>query len=109
MTIRRRPAQTLTFGVGETQKTITVSTTDDEISESTEDFGVVLSGAVGANINRALAKGRINDNDSAVQYVGSDVTSVTVFEGDVFEVPVRYRTFNSQGNPAAAAKQSGSI
>lgn len=55
---------TLTFASGEITKTVSVSTTDDAISESAETVNMTLSGATGgATISDPTGVGTINDND----------------------------------------------
>lgn len=56
---------TLTFAPSETQKTISVTTIDDAIVESTETVRVILSNPVGATLTNSAAVGSINDNDTA--------------------------------------------
>ena len=56
----------LTFAVGDTSKTITVSVTGDTIREANETVVVTLSGASGAGIVTASGTGTITDNDSDV-------------------------------------------
>ena len=54
----------LTFAVGETSKTITVMTLDDNRDEDDETFTVVLSNATHATIADATATGTIEDDES---------------------------------------------
>lgn len=69
---------TLTFAPGDTTKTITVSTIDDNINEPTESFSVVLSAATGgATINGATGTGTINDNDPAPSFTIGNAGPVT--------------------------------
>ena len=56
---------TLTFGTGETSKTINVRTTNDSREESNETLTVRLRNASGATISDDRATGTINDNDDA--------------------------------------------
>lgn len=65
--------QVLTFDPGETSKTITVRTLADAITESEEEFQVVLSDSVGAAISRLSATGRIIDGSS-------DLPSLTILD-----------------------------
>ncbi|GAB5440971.1 MAG: hypothetical protein Fues2KO_13200 [Fuerstiella sp.] len=76
-------AQTLTFSPGETQKTISIATTDDTDDEDTETFGLTLSDPVGATITTAAATGTIDDNDHSITTVtgplgASDNTRPTI-------------------------------
>jgi Calx-beta domain len=62
----------LTFGAGETSKTISVNTIDDAAFEATETVTVNLSGATGgAMISGTTATGSINDNDAAPSFAVS--------------------------------------
>jgi hypothetical protein len=56
---------TLTFGPGETRKTVTVLLLNDTGAEKTEAFWLNLSGAVNATITQASATGLIFDNDQS--------------------------------------------
>ena len=57
-------AQTLSFAAGDTSKTITVQTTQDQIDEENETFLVTLSQpSAGASISDGTAIGTITDND----------------------------------------------
>ena len=53
----------LTFGVGDSSKTVSVSVTGDDVDEPNETFTVTLSGASGATIEDAEATGTIRDDD----------------------------------------------
>ena len=55
----------VTFAAGEQSKTITIEISPDKLVEGNEQFGVVLSNAVGATISRATGTGTIVDDDSA--------------------------------------------
>ncbi|MGM9500767.1 beta strand repeat-containing protein [Desertifilum tharense IPPAS B-1220] len=72
---------TLTFTPGQTQQTIQVAITDDNLSELTESFGVQLSTPTNATLRRGQETGTvtITDNDEQPQLSISDVT---VNEGD---------------------------
>ncbi|MCB9419753.1 MAG: hypothetical protein H6667_08110 [Ardenticatenaceae bacterium] len=73
-------ANTLTFGIGETSKQITVPIIGDNIDEgSSESFTVQLSGAVNANIDDAQGSGTITDDDTARLSHG---VGPSVLEGD---------------------------
>ncbi|MEO2014254.1 MAG: Calx-beta domain-containing protein [Fuerstiella sp.] len=64
--------QTLTFAAGETVKTITVSTIDDAVEETSETFEVLLHDSVGAGISttKATGIGTISDNDTIPTFPG---------------------------------------
>ena len=55
----------LTFGAGETGKTVSVSVTGDEVDEPDETFTVRLSSPSGATIGDGTATGTITDDDDA--------------------------------------------
>ena len=54
---------TLTFAVGETNKTLRVSIIDDDLHETDETFTLTLSNPTGAEINDATATGTITNSD----------------------------------------------
>lgn len=57
---------TLTFAIGETSKTVSVTTTQDASAEGTETFALNLSNATGgATISHSAGLGTINDDDVA--------------------------------------------
>lgn len=66
----------VTFGPGETQRTVTVTTTGDATIEPHETFAVRLTGATGATIADAVGLGTILSDD-----FGVSVGDVTVVEG----------------------------
>ena len=55
--------QTLVFAPGETEKTITIRTSEDDLYEPDETFLARLSNAIGASIRRGQGIGTIADND----------------------------------------------
>lgn len=55
----------VTFAAGEQSKTITIEISPDRLAEGNEQFGVVLTNAVGATITRATGTGTIVDDDTA--------------------------------------------
>ncbi len=69
---------TLTFAMGETSKTITVSVTGDTVNEPDETLVVTLSSPSGADIVTASATGTIRDNDTP----GFSIDSPSMAEGD---------------------------
>ena len=54
----------LTFNDGDSEKTISVTTRQDELEEGEETFLVTLSGPVGATLAVGSATGRITDDDT---------------------------------------------
>ena len=106
--------QVLTFAAGQTTKTITVATVDDELPESAEEFEVTLSDAVGANISRGTATGTIDDNDSnrpafsiadapAITEGQDAVFTVTLSEASSESLTVNYSTSDGTGPEGAVA------
>ena len=93
--------QTLTFAPGETQKSITVATSNDDQVEAPESFSVLLSSPVGASISTISANATINDNDSPLQFISSDVLARDVRPGQTIEVPVVYNTKGVSGEAVA--------
>ena len=53
----------LTFGVGDSTKTVSVTVTGDDVDEPNETFTVTLSSASGADISDGTATGTITDDD----------------------------------------------
>jgi hypothetical protein len=53
----------LTFDVGTTRRTFTVTVQGERIAEANETFFVALTNAVNASISRAQATATIVDND----------------------------------------------
>ena len=70
---------TLNFAAGETSKTITVSITDDNLFEGSENFTITLSNPSNAVLGTAVGTGTIVDNDAAPTV--SSVSSPSVTEG----------------------------
>ena len=54
----------LRFSIGETERTVTVLVKGDRVDEPNETFRVRLSNASGATLGRAVATGRIRDDDT---------------------------------------------
>ena len=72
---------TLTFLVGDTSKTVNVSTVDDATAEAAEGFSMTLSSPVGAAITTGSASGTINDNDACSGLSFSISSNGAVTEG----------------------------
>ncbi len=72
-------AGTLTFGAGETAKTVTVAVTGDTVNEAHETVRVSLSGASNASIGTATGTGTITDDDGQPAL---SISSPSVGEGD---------------------------
>ena len=74
------PATTLTFTAGQTEKTVTVSTTEDTADEYDETFTLTLSDATNATLAAdATATGTIRDDDDPP---GVRVTDASASEGE---------------------------
>ena len=66
---------TLTFSPGQTQKTISVPLTDDNIDEPDETFTVTLRNPQNARLAQNRATGTIRDNEQAAMYIdGANTT-----------------------------------
>ena len=73
---------TVTFEIGETEKTVTVALLDDEIDEAHETFNLVLSSPYGATIADGTATGTIVDDELAYAVIFSAKYSDSVVEGE---------------------------
>ena len=74
---------TLTFAPGETQKSITVVSLGDAVSEANETFTVTLSTASGATIADGSATGTIRNDDAAPALPTLSIADVSFAEGSV--------------------------
>ena len=94
---------TLTFAPGELSRTVSVSTLDDALDESTEKFTLTLSSPTNTKLAVARADGTILDNDPAPQLSVADasgdegsalgfVVSLSPLSGQT--VSVKYATAN---------------
>ena len=79
---------TLTFGPGETEKTIPVAVIDDALDEPDETFTVTLSVLRNATLADGEGVGNITDDDYPAVTVSYGMVSYTVPEGDFIEVTV---------------------
>ncbi len=86
-TVYRQQGQQVTFAPGETEKTISVQTTDDEVWEDDETFSIVLSLlSHGYSLNADRATATIRDNEGATLSVSGPSESVA--EGDAAEFTI---------------------
>ncbi len=103
---------TLTFRAGDTSKTISVRTIDDNVVESQrEAFTVLLSSASGATISDDSATGTINDNDGTLPSLSiADASAtegqtlsfaVTLSSAASSTVTVSYRTANGTASSSS--------
>ncbi len=91
---------TLTFAVGDTEKEIRVSITDDILDEGDETFEVRLSPPVGAVLSDVVATGTILDNEpllriddvTVAEAAGEAVFKVTLSSQSTSEVTLAYAT-----------------
>ena len=81
----RADRTTLIFEAGQTQKTIEVQTTPDELDEANEEFSVELSNPNGATLSRGTGTGTITDDDEPTLSI-EDATAVV--EGGTAEFVV---------------------
>lgn len=104
--------QTLTFTPGETEKFITIATTDDSVVESSETFRVSLSNASGATLGTAQATGTIDDNNASLPTIsianaasvtegGNATFDVTLSRSESSAVTVMYSTGDGNGPTGA--------
>ncbi|WP_236615673.1 beta strand repeat-containing protein [Rhodopirellula europaea] len=92
------PMGTVTFGPGETTKTITVDVMGDSVAEADEDFRVTLSGQANADITTIggtlelvnATEDAVIENDDVVNF---EIADVTVNEGDPAVPPPTVATF----------------
>ena len=79
-------AQVVTFGAGEISKTVSISLTDDDMTEESESFGLALSNATGgATLGTDAATVAIADNDQPGEIAFAS-TSYSGTEGGSLEV-----------------------
>jgi hypothetical protein len=83
---------TLTFGPGETSKSITVGVVADVAIEQDESFSVTISGAVGATIATGSATGRITNDDTQAPVTAGSYKGVIEGNALFLDVVDRYVT-----------------
>jgi Ca2+-binding RTX toxin-like protein len=66
------PSGTVTVAAGETTQTITINVAGDTLAEPDEVFRVTLSGATGATLGTATAKGTITNDDGSLAFAATD-------------------------------------
>ena len=79
---------TVTFDIGETEKTVTVTLLDDEIDEAHETFNLVISSPSGASLGDDTASGTILDDELAVAVIFSSASG-NVVEGENLSFTVK--------------------
>lgn len=88
-------AETLTFQPGETQKTISVQTTNDFTIEGDEEFGILLQSATGVTIRGPRGTATILDDDSGLPALTiADAPSVTEGQDASFVVSLDQASAN---------------
>ena len=109
------PLQTLTFGVGETSKTVTVDVLGDGLVEKDETFNLVLSAPTNAFITRTVGVGTIVSDDGGLPSFAVDVPfggppPPSVDEGDAGSTPATFtisRNGNTNGPSTVKYRTSG--
>jgi beta-glucanase (GH16 family) len=71
----------ISFAVGETEKTITINVVGDDIKEADEDFVVTLANATGAKITSGTATGTITNDDTKVPFTNTGFSTPTSYPG----------------------------
>ena len=85
---------TLSFASGETTKTFTVQTIQDNLVEANETFAVSLTNPTnGATLSatNSTATGTINNNDFGLQQISS-LTTLKTKQGQTIDIPLFYNT-----------------
>ena len=85
---------TLSFASGETTKTFTVQTIQDNLVEANETFAVSLTNPTnGATLSatNSIATGTINNNDFGLQQISS-LTTLKTKQGQTIDIPLFYNT-----------------
>ncbi|HMS81373.1 MAG TPA: response regulator, partial [Burkholderiaceae bacterium] len=91
---------TVSFAIGETSKTISITVNGDALDEDAESFQIVLSGAVNAVIADAIGVGTISNDDTAPTIV---INSVSVTEGATGVRPATFTATLPRVEPPPAA------
>ena len=102
------PSTTLTFAAGDTAKTLTVATLDDDLDEEAETFTVTLSAPDNAELaaDKTTATGTINDDSDAAPQVGiTGPPAVTEGAGAEFVVSLNAES----GKPVTVTYATGTI
>jgi hypothetical protein len=107
---------TLTFGVGETSKTVTVPVNGDRVAEYTELFSLRLASPVNAFIPDPTATGTITDDEPYVSVWGATVAegntgtraaSLTVSLASVYDADVVVSYSTADGGAVAGSDYEG--
>ena len=114
-------AGSLTFSPGDTSRTITVNSLQDDLTESTEDFDIVLSNATNVSIARSTASVVIQDDDAAGPTIsvsdevvtegrGVAVVEISLSEPQTSAVTLNYTTVDGSASaPSDYTARSGSL
>lgn len=71
---------TITFGLGETTKTLRIDLADDTAAEALQSFAINFSGAAGATLDHTRALVTVVDDDGPAGVPGASVSDVVVDE-----------------------------
>ncbi|WP_228281185.1 Calx-beta domain-containing protein, partial [Malaciobacter pacificus] len=82
---------TITFLAGETSKTITIDLVNDDIYEFDENFNIILSNPVNAQIADELGVGTIKDDETAPE-VSIEAVNPSITEGEEAEFIIKIDT-----------------
>ena len=108
----------LSFGPGDTEKTITVATAEDTSDEDDETFTVTLSGLANATLTGGTATGTIEDDDDpptlsvadASREEGGDITfTATLSPASGKTVTATWTASVESGDTAASGDLSGTL
>jgi VCBS repeat-containing protein len=98
---------TVSFGAGESTKTLTVDVTGDGLPEANETFNLVLSASTGATISDTSATATVVNDDG---YAYLSVDNISVAEGNAATTPATFtltRSGNTTGASSVKVKTSG--
>jgi beta-glucanase (GH16 family) len=73
--------QTVSFLPNEVQKTISIAVVGDDLKEGDDDFKVILSGAVNAEIYKGIGLAVIENDDSRVDFTNAGYDAPTSYPG----------------------------
>ena len=74
-------SQTITFLPNELQKTVSIAVVGDDLKEGDDDFKVVLSAAVNADIYKGIGLAVIENDDSRVDFTNAGYDAPTSYPG----------------------------
>ncbi len=100
-------SDSLTFGAGDTTRTISVTTLDDTIRETDETFSVTLTNPAGATLADDTATGTIEDDDDTALPALSIADADPVTEGGTAQFEVTLSAASGQVVTVAYATADG--